>query len=111
MPTIPSQTGTAPQLERQAATDDDETASLMASDPLEQHDEESAELWRKIQKYVAEDWDEVDETGVGGELWPAAVALCCWMANETAGMFSHPGRKLSGPEMAHGKVMWLACTM
>jgi predicted nicotinamide N-methyase len=50
-------------------------------------DGDSAELWEKIEKYVA-DFDEGEEdddtaAGIGGEIWPAAVAMCNWMANHT----------------------------
>ena len=59
----------------------------LASNNLEGDDgvatEGSSDIWRKIERYVAECDEATDEAGVGGELWPAAGALCAWMANHT----------------------------
>ena len=59
----------------------------------ESHDEavsdESEEegMWRRIRRYVAtqeDDDDDDDAADIGGEVWPAATALCAWLANHTA---------------------------
>ena len=57
----------------------------------ESHDEASDDseegvMWRRIQRYVAtqEDDDDDDAGDIGGEVWPAATAMCAWLANHTA---------------------------
>ena len=49
-------------------------------------DSEEEAMWRRIQQYVAtqEDDDDDDAADIGGEVWPAATALCAWLANHTA---------------------------
>jgi predicted nicotinamide N-methyase len=54
----------------------------------DEEDDESAMLWRKIQSFVG-DWgedgdDDADAAaGIGGEVWPAAAAMCSWLANHS----------------------------
>lgn len=49
--------------------------------------DESAEMWKRIEQYVSNfdegDEDDDDYAGIGGEIWPAAVAMCDWLANNT----------------------------
>ena len=47
-------------------------------------DSEEEAMWRRIQRYVDDD-DEV-AAEIGGEVWPAATALCAWLANHTVGV-------------------------
>ena len=57
----------------------------------ERHDEVSdcgdeEAMWRRIQRYVAmqDDDEDVVAADIGGEVWPAAAAMCAWLANHTA---------------------------
>ena len=57
------------------ASDDDGDASA---------DDEGAQMWRKIERYVGNFEDDADEhVAVGGEIWPAAAALCSWLSNHS----------------------------
>lgn len=61
-------------------------ASPAFDDDVQDEEEASAEMWRKIQKYVGDFEDDEDEdahVNVGGEVWPAAAAMCRWLANHT----------------------------
>ena len=43
-------------------------------------------MWRRIQRYVATQEEEENDNAadIGGEVWPAATAMCAWLANHTA---------------------------
>ena len=61
-------------------------ASPAFDDDVQDEEEASAEMWRKIQKYVGDFEDDENEdahVNVGGEVWPAAAAMCRWLANHT----------------------------
>lgn len=46
--------------------------------------EDDADMWLKIEKYVLRhETDDAGACGVGGEIWPAAAALCEYMRNNT----------------------------
>ena len=73
LPPLPS--GARLVIEEMRAESHDEAAS----------DSEEEHLWRRIQRYVATQDDDDDiAADIGGEVWPAATALCAWLANHTA---------------------------
>ena len=73
LPPLPS--GARLVIEEMRAESPDEAAS----------DSEEEHLWLRIQRYVATQDDDDDiAADIGGEVWPAATALCAWLANHTA---------------------------
>ena len=44
-----------------------------------------AEMYRKVSQFIAQhDRDDAGSCGVGGEVWPAAAALCTWLSEHAA---------------------------
>jgi len=62
-----------------------ESEERAASDSPDGEQSEDAILWRKMERYVSRhEQDDPGPEGVGGEIWPAAAALCAWLRERPA---------------------------